>query len=128
MAALAGSPPEMLIDLQEELVDRYGVLPVETTTLFRIISLKKDLAALRISKLEQRRHSLVFTFQDDTPLTADILLRFLQKHSRRKNSLIAKLTPDSRLVLSGHLSSIEHIFETLSTTLDELTILTHASY
>ena len=45
MAALAGTPPEMQLDLQDELVDRYGPLPVETSTLFRIISLKKDLAA-----------------------------------------------------------------------------------
>ncbi len=69
MAALATSPPEMQTDLQDELIDRYGTLPVETVTLFRIISLKKDLAALRISKLEQGRDSLVFTFLDDTPLT-----------------------------------------------------------
>ena len=128
MAALAGSAPELQLDLQDELVDRYGPLPIETRTLFRIISLKQDLAALRISKLEQGRDSLVFTFQEDTPLSPEMMLRYLQKNTGRKNSLAAKLTVDSRLVLSGHLSSIEHIFDTLSTTLAELTTLIHAAH
>ena len=128
MAALAGSSPEMQLDLQDELIDRYGPLPVETSTLFRIISLKKDLAALRINKLEQGRDNLVFTFQADTQLSAEMLLQYLQNHTGRKNSLAAKLTPDSRLVLSGRLSSIEHIFDTLDRTLEELTTLIHATH
>ena len=106
-----------------ELIDRYGTLPMETVTLFRIITLKKDLAALRISKLEQGRDSLVFTFLDDTPLSPEMLLRYLQKNSDRKKQLTSKLTPDSRLVISGRLSSIEHIFDTITATLDEFTKL-----
>ena len=127
MAALAGSSPEMQTDLQDELVDRYGPLPVETSTLFRIISLKKDLAALRISKLEQGKDTLVFTFLDDTPLSAEMLLAYLQKHSGRKNTIAPKLTPDSRLVISGQLMSIEHIFDTLEATLHEFATLVHAT-
>jgi transcription-repair coupling factor (superfamily II helicase) len=127
MATLTISPPEMQTDLQEELVDRYGPLPVETVTLFRVISLKNDLAALRISKLEQGRDSLVFTFLDDTPLSPEMLMRYLQNNSGRKNKVAPKLTPDSRLVVSGRLSSIEHIFDTITATLDEFTKLVHTT-
>ncbi len=127
MAALASSPPAMQLDLEDELVDRYGPLPVETSTLLRIISFKKDLAGLRITKLEQGRDSLVFTFADDTPLTAEMLLRFLSPQRAKKMGFDVKLTPDSRLILSGSLSSIEHIFDTLNTTLTELNALVHAS-
>ena len=127
MAALANAPPEMQLDLQEELQDRYGVLPMETTTLFRIISLKRELAPLRISKLEQGQNSLVFTFQDDTPLSPEMLLRYLQKNSGKKNKTAPKLTPDSRLVISGHLSSMEHIFDKIAETLDEFTKLVQAT-
>ncbi len=123
MAALTTSPPEIQADLQEELVDRYGPLPVETTTLFRVISLKKDLAPLRINKLEQGRDSLVFTFLDDTPLTPEMLMRYLQNNSGKKNKPAAKLTPDSRLVISGRLSSMEQIFDTITATLNEFTKL-----
>lgn len=123
MAALVTSPPEIQTDLQDELVDRYGPLPVETLNLFRVISLKQDLAPLRISKLEQGKDTLVFTFLDDTPLSPEMLMRYLQKNSGRKNKIAPKLTPDSRLVVSGRLSSIEHIFDTIAATLDEFTKL-----
>jgi transcription-repair coupling factor (superfamily II helicase) len=126
MAALATSPPEMQDDLQDELVDRYGPLPVETVTLFRVISLKKELAALRISKLEQGRDSLVFTFLDDTPLSPEMLMAYLQKNSGGKTQIAPKLTPDSRLVVGGRLSSLEHIFDTIVKTLDEFTTMVQA--
>ncbi len=127
MAALATSPLELQLDLQEELVDRYGPLPVETVTLFRVISLKRDLASLRISKLEQGRDSLVFSFLEDTPLSPEMLMHYLQKNSNKKNRIAPKLTPDSRLVINGRLSSIEHIFDTITATLDELTNLVQAT-
>ena len=126
MAALTTSPPEIQLDLQDELVDRYGPLPVETLTLFRVITLKMELAALRISKLEQGKDTLVFTFQDDTPLTPEMLMRYLQKNSGTKNKIAPKLTPDSRLVINGRLSSIEHIFDTITATLNEFTKLVQA--
>ncbi|MGB3209817.1 MAG: transcription-repair coupling factor [Desulforhopalus sp.] len=125
MAALATSPPEMLADLQEELVDRYGPLPVETTTLLRVITLKKGLSALRINKLEQGRDSLVFSFLDDTPLSPEMLMHYIQQHSGRKKIKAPKLTPDCRLVVSGRLSSVEQIFDTIEATLDEFAKLVH---
>ena len=128
MAALASSSPAMQLDLEDELVDRYGPLPLETTTLFRIIRLKKELAALRISKLEQGRDSLVFTFAGDTPLSAKKLLDFLAKKNGKKKESGAKLTPDSRLIVNGRLLSIEHIFATLDATLTELNALVHAPH
>jgi hypothetical protein len=50
-------------------------------------------------------------------------MRYLQKNSGGKNRNAAKLTPDSRLVISGRLSSIEHIFDTITEALDEFTKL-----
>ncbi len=123
MAALSNSSTENQDDLRDELVDRYGVLPFETLTLFRIIAIKKELAALRIAKLEQGRESLVFTFQNDTPLSPEMLMYFLVKSSKQKNRIPPKLAPDGRLIISGTLTSTEHVFDTIATTLHELSKL-----
>jgi transcription-repair coupling factor (superfamily II helicase) len=93
---------------------------VETTTLFRVIALKKDLAELGIKKLEQGRESLVLSFDDTTPLLPEMLMDYLQKYASGKNRKNLKFTPDGRLVQKVKLSSIEHIFDTISTTLEEL--------
>ena len=104
----------------QELVDRYGRLPAETETLFRIIAVKKELVALRITKLEQGRDNLVFTFQNDTPLSPTMLMAFLEKASREKKRIPPKLAPDGRLIINGQLTSTEHVFASIATTLHEL--------
>ncbi len=123
MAALSNSAPESQDDLREELVDRYGPLPIETLTLFRIIAIKKELAVLRIVRLEQGRDNLVFTFQNDTPLSPEMLMVFLQKGAGQKNRIPPKLAPDGRLIINGKLASTEHVFDTIATTLHELSKL-----
>lgn len=130
MAALSTSEAELQEDLQDELVDRYGPIPEETTNLLRVIALKKDLAPLRISKLEQGKDSLVFTFQEDTPVSPEMLLHFLQKHSsktKKQKAPAPKLTPDSRLVVHGTIVSMEHLFETIAGILNEFTQLVQAT-
>ncbi len=127
MAALGSSSQESQDDLREELIDRYGPLPIETQTLLRIIAIKKELAALRIVKLEQGRDNLVFTFQNDTPLSPEMLLQFLQKGTRHKNRMPPKLAPDGRLIIGGKMTSTEHVFDTIATTLHELNTLVPAT-
>ncbi len=127
IAALVTAPKEMREDLQDEMTDRYGTLPVETLTLLRIIILKKELVALRIGKLEQGRDSIVFSFLDDTPLTPEMVMSYLQKHPGTKKIKPAKVTPDGRIVLHGQLSSIEHIFDMVAGALDEFKKLVQAA-
>ena len=120
IAALTASPMEMQDDLKDELIDRYGPIPVETDNLLRVVTLKKDLARLRISKLEQGRDSVVFNFLDDTPLTPELLFAFLEKHTSKKRNIRPKFTPDGRLVFPGTLSSTEQVFATISEVLRSL--------
>ncbi|MFW2367032.1 MAG: transcription-repair coupling factor [Desulforhopalus sp.] len=127
IAALATAALEMQDDLQDELTDRYGTLPVETTTLLRVVQLKKELCKLGISKLEQGRDSLVFSFDDATPVSPDLLMNFLQKNSRTKKGIQVKFTPDGRLVIGASLASIEHVFATIESTLTELNSLVQRS-
>lgn len=127
IASLANASPEVHDDLQEELIDRYGPMPGETATLFRVVSLKNDLAALGISKLEQGQDSLVFSFVDTTPVSPDRLLVYLQNSTGFDDEGRLRFTPDGRLVQTGRLSSTEDIFTTIGTTLEELKNLVQQS-
>jgi transcription-repair coupling factor (superfamily II helicase) len=127
IAALATAPVDQQDDLQDELTDRYGPLPAETTTLLRVVQMKKELCNLGINKLEQGRDSLVFSFDDATPVSPDLLMDFLQKNSRTKREPRLKFTPDGRLVIGARLASIEHVFGTIDATLTELNNLVHQS-
>jgi transcription-repair coupling factor (superfamily II helicase) len=98
IASLVGAEEERRDELEAELRDRYGTLPAETSTLLHIISVKRELARLRIAKLEQGPDSLIFTFLNDTPLTPEMLLAFLAAHPKTKKRKAAKFTPDGRLV------------------------------
>ena len=114
IAALSTAQEAAHIDLKDELEDRYGTLPDETDNLFRIVALKPPLAQLRINKLEKGRDTLVFSFLDDTPLTPEMMLTYLQKHSTKRRTTPPKLTPDGRLVVTTRLDSPEMIFDTIS--------------
>ncbi len=127
IAALATSPPDIHEDLQDELKDRYGDIPEETTNLFKIVAIKKELAELRINKLEKGRDTLVLHFLSDTPLAPDMLLKFIQLHSKSRKSTPPRITPDGKLILSGKISSTEETFAKLSKTLHDLNTLAHAS-
>lgn len=105
-------------DLQDEMIDRYGPLPKETVNLFHIVSLKKDLIALRVNKLEKGKDSLVFSFREDTSLRPDNLLAYLQKASSKKSSAHPRLTPDGRLIIPANFD--HRIFGTITKKISEL--------
>ena len=127
IAALITSAPEMLEDLKDELMDRYGNLPTETVNLFQIVAVKKELARLRIHKLEKGRDTLVFHFSDDTPLNPEMLMVYLQRHSSKRKGIAPRLTPEGKLIINGEITSTEQTFDTITTTLYNLDKLTHAS-
>ncbi len=120
IAALSSAEERVERDLLEELTDRYGPFPEELKNLLRIIRVKKELAAFRISKLEQGPDSLIFSFLDDTPLAAGVLVEFLQKYPKIKKRKADKLTPDGRLIHFAPVDSIEQVFATLSEVFAEL--------
>lgn len=125
IAALSTSDEQAYDDLLEELTDRYGQLPEETSNLFKVVSLKKDLSQLGIEKLEKGKDTLVFSFTDRTPLDPARLLTYLQPGSKkRKKTPPPRLTPDGRLIITASLDSTEQLFTILQQTFTELHSLT----
>jgi transcription-repair coupling factor (superfamily II helicase) len=118
IAALSREEHDSLIDIREELADRYGPLPAEVDNLFNIVSLKKELVLLQIAKLEKGPGSAVLTFLPNTPVSPESLAAYLQNSKGR-----ARLTPDGRLVIS--VQEKEDIFSEITTILTELSQLTN---
>ncbi len=114
ISTLSTADESVQSDLKEEMRDRFGTLPEETANLFEIVTLKKDLITLRINKLERGKDNLVFSFQDDTPLSPESLLSYLQKKTK------ARLTPEGKLIIQADLGANRSIFASIRQTLAEL--------
>ena len=104
-----------LLDMQEELIDRYGKLPAEAENLFRVIELKMELQKFKITRLEQSPTALVFTFHDKTPIAPQQVLAMI---NRSKNTV--RFTPDSRLIVPSKAAAPEEVFNAAHRILREL--------
>ena len=101
-----------LQNLEDEFIDRYGELPEETKNLFLVVSLKEDLKQLKIIKLEQSPTSLVYSFVDNTPVSPQNILLYIN-NSKDK----VRLTPDGRLIVEQKGSTPEAIVNSVKKTL-----------
>ena len=117
--------PEMLADMRDELIDRFGPLPPEADTLFAMIGLKHPLRRLGISKLEQGPASLVFTFVESSPVNPAVLLELITRYRKKKKKGHAsppadpiRLTPDHRLIVA--VEEKENLFTRIDTVLQSL--------
>ena len=102
--------PEDLAALADELIDRYGPLPAEAKTLIATIAVKQRLQQLRIKRLEQGPQTLLFCFDESTPLNPQQVLAFVQHEnsSKHKKGPQCRFTPDAHLIVP--LSSKVDIF------------------
>ncbi len=107
ISSAGNQDPDLLADLRDELIDRFGPLPLEGDTLFEMIGLKYPLRKLGISKLEQGPGNLVFSFTESTPVESEVLLKLIAAHEPKKKKgwhkpgpAPIRLTPDQRLVVT----------------------------
>jgi len=126
ISTAANEDPDLLADLRDELVDRFGPLPSEAVTLFTMIGLKYPLRRLGISKLEQGPANLVFTFVDSSPVDPTAFLELIAQHTPKKKKGYGKpaadpirLTPDQRLIVA--VDEKENLFNRIDTVLQFLT-------
>ncbi len=125
ISALSQENHENFEDLKDELSDRYGRIPEETSNLFNIVALKKSLAQLRVNKLEKGKDSLVFSFEENTPLQPHPLLDYIQRRNKKEKISPSRLLPDGRLILSTEIYKSMSIFQVGQTLVNDLQQLTH---
>jgi transcription-repair coupling factor (superfamily II helicase) len=83
-----------LIEMEEELKDRYGEIPGPLNSLLKIISFKIFLTSLKIRKLEYSAKRIIINVTEGTPLNMEKILRFIQK-----GQYGLKLLPDGKIIM-----------------------------
>ena len=82
--------------IREELVDRFGRIPVEVTHLLEVIKVKILLTKLSIRKFEETPSQLVLTFDETTRVSPQRVVELVHRGEGKY-----RFTPDSKLVIEG---------------------------
>ena len=85
---------EELTDLKDELRDRYGSLASETENLFDMMALKIKMKEVMVTKLEQGRDMLIYSFHEKTPIGPEKIFSLIEK---AENTV--RFTPDAKLIV-----------------------------
>jgi transcription-repair coupling factor (superfamily II helicase) len=81
---IAGAPePEALRDLQAELIDRFGELPPQAKTLFRVAEIRQRAAQLGIRRIEANAGGGSLLFRSSTRVEPLSLIGLIQADTRR---------------------------------------------
>lgn len=82
------------VDLQEEMVDRFGDLPQEVLNLFKIVHLKNLCKKLFLQKIDVGPKGVLISFVDDKCPYVSTLLDFIGQHGSS-----VRLRPDHKVVI-----------------------------
>jgi len=80
--------------IREELLDRFGKIPIEVDRLFEIIKIKIMLTKLSIQKFEETPSQLVLTFDEKTKVSPQKVLDLIDRGEGKY-----RFTPESRLII-----------------------------
>jgi transcription-repair coupling factor (superfamily II helicase) len=106
---------EALEDLQVELIDRFGLLPPQAQTLFRVAGIRQRAAHLGIRRIEANAAGGSLLFRADTMVEPLALIRLIQSDARRY-----RLDGQDKLRFNLDLSDPEVRFAAVHRLLDEL--------
>ena len=104
-----------LQELQVELIDRFGLLPPQAQTLFRVAGVRQRAAALGIRRIDANAAGGSLLFRHGTRVEPLALIRLIQSDSRR-----FRLDGQDKLRFNLDLSEPEARFKTVHALLDRL--------
>jgi transcription-repair coupling factor (superfamily II helicase) len=93
----SASDERVLVDLEEELRDRFGPLPQEASHLLSLLRLKMLLRRLWIKQLDSVNGELVLTFAQNPEIDLDRLTRLIAAEPK-----LLRFTPEYRLYFRSH--------------------------
>lgn len=106
---------ESLKELQVEMIDRFGLLPEPTKTLFRVTALKLRAEALGIKKVDAGDQSGRLEFSQDTPVDPFSIVQLVQSEPHRY-----RLPTANQLSFEENMSNTETRFKRVERLLERL--------
>lgn len=94
-----------ILDVEEEIRDRYGKLPQETENLVSLAELKLIASQLRVQQIQASNGSVILLFDANSPVTEEQLKRAL-KHS---DNAIRQSSPRKLVVRTKRLKNAEKV-------------------
>jgi len=104
-----------LRELQVEMIDRFGLLPDSTKSLFRVTELKLKAELLGIKKLDAGDSSGRLEFTHDTPVDAFTIVNLVQSEPHRY-----RLSSGNQLRIEEKMENIDTRFDKIHRLLDRL--------
>ena len=104
-----------VLDVQNEVSDRFGKYPLATAYLFEIMKLRVMLKKLLVRQIDHSGKTVVISFHPRTPASPDTIIGMMR--SEPKNY---QFTPDYKLVCALKGTSFEEIIETAGKVLKRL--------
>ncbi len=106
---------QQLRELQVEMIDRFGLLPEPTETLFRLTSLKLKAESLGIRKIDAGPNGGRLEFSEDTPVEPFTIVRLVQSEPHRY-----RLSGANQFRFDEKMEKVEQRFHKIYRLLDRL--------
>ncbi|KAA0889060.1 transcription-repair coupling factor [Oryzomonas rubra] len=97
---------EDVLDVQNEVSDRFGAYPLATAYLFEIMKLRVLLKRLLVRQIDYDGKNIVVSFHPRTPAPPDIIIAMMRNEPKKY-----QFTPDYRLVAAIKGSAFEDILD-----------------
>ncbi len=107
-----------LDDLQIELIDRFGLLPVPCKNLFQISELKLTATKYGINKIEVDANKGAIEFSETAPIEPLSLIELLQN-----NQFHCKMQGGSRLIFDGEFETVNNRITIIQTLVSQLRLI-----
>ncbi len=106
---------EDVLDVQNEVLDRFGKYPLATSYLFEIMKLRVLLKALVVRQIDFDGRAVIISFHPRTPASPDTIIGMMRSEPKKY-----QFTPDFKLVCTLKDTSFEGILEMAKSVLQRL--------
>ncbi len=80
-------------DIEEEILDLYGPAPAQLANLVRVMRLRLLMKKLRVKRIDYAKRDLIITFDSQTPIRPELLVRWAQSEPEK-----IRLLPGDRMM------------------------------